>query len=81
MIESNKDYTKTANIVLATTLSFFYPIQKIDFDLNGNAIFVFPLDSEMVEKRFWKKELKFDPISFSDHRRTLIAMINESKKS
>lgn len=79
-MNSYKDKTKTSNIVLATTFCFFYQIQQIEFDTRGQAIFVFPQDTLKVEERFWRKELKFDPISFSDHRRNLISMINESKQ-
>jgi hypothetical protein len=62
----HEDYYQTSDLALATTLSIFYPIEKIDRENPHKAQFLFKRCEALEETidRYWLNSLMVDPKDF-----------------
>jgi hypothetical protein len=80
-ILKEKDFYRTSDLALATTISLFYPIEAIDKQNPRKAYFVFKREEgldELIEK-YWKGELRIDPKMFFNQLRVIKARLYGSE--
>lgn len=60
---NQKNFYRTSDMALATTLSLFYPIENIDRSNPNRVSFLFKLDSQLNSflKKYWQRKIKVDP--------------------
>ena len=77
-LKENQYYT-TSYLLLATALSFNFPLFALDKSNPNEIQFLFEHSKELDEmvEAFWRKELRFEPIVFEDQRKSLLRRIND----
>lgn len=76
-ILNEKDFYRTADLALATTISLFYPIEVIDKQNPRKAQFLFKREAGLDEliERYWQGELKVDPQAYFNALRVVKARL------
>jgi len=71
---------KTADLPCASALALFCPIRTLEKNGSAKVFFVFEKTKELedVERKFWNKELRVDPLEFSNQMKSLKTRIYES---
>ena len=61
-----KDYYKTSDLALATTLSLHYTIDVLDKQNPHKALFLFKKEDSLDKllEAYWKRELKVEPQTY-----------------
>jgi hypothetical protein len=80
-ILKEKDFYRTSDLALATTISLFYPIEAIDKQNPRKAYFIFKREEgldELIEK-YWKGELRIEPKTFFNQLRVIKARLYGSE--
>lgn len=78
----NQDnFYKTSDLALATAISLFYPIEKIDKADSGKAYFLFKRDKnlEQLIRDYWKQELKIEPQNYFNQLKIIKARLYASE--
>jgi len=72
-------YYVTSYLLLATALNCDYPLETIDKSNSNTVKFIFKHSSQLDKtvELFWKRELRYEPVSFEDTRKSLLRRINE----
>lgn len=79
-MEINEHYS-TPDLNLATTISLSYPLDSIERLSDRKLSFVFKREEGMDQliESFWRREIKVEPNQYSEHRKVLIARINNKE--
>lgn len=66
-------FYKTSDLPLAVTLSLYFPLISVDKSSPRRARFAFEKTGVLEEfiDRFWRRELRIEPIEFSNQTRVL----------
>lgn len=72
-----KQYYKTSDIALATTLSLIHKIDSIDKTIPRRAEFTFIATVQLHEaiRKYWNKELRIEPRQYFDQLKALKAQL------
>jgi len=74
---NEKDFYRTADLALATTISLFYPIEMIERQNTRKSQFLFKREAgldELIES-YWRGELKVDPQAYFNALRVIKARL------
>lgn len=76
---NNDETFNTTDLILASTISLYYPIDGIDKLNPQKVIFVFKIDEQFSQllKKYWRRELVVEPISFFNQIKYLKSRIYE----
>lgn len=66
MEKMDDKYYSTSDLGHAAAISLFFPIEKIDRTNPRRAVFVFKRtkDLEEIVEKYWRKELRVDPLEY-----------------
>jgi hypothetical protein len=73
-ILDEKDFYRSADLALASTISLFYPLEAIDRPPNSHkAFFLFRRDEKLDEliESYWRGELKVEPQAYFNALRVI----------
>lgn len=83
--DQNKTFYETADLSLSTTLSLWYPIQRIVRSNPRKAIFVFEKTKELLNlvDAYYRDEIKVSPQTFFNQLRAIKARLyaNEGQQT
>jgi hypothetical protein len=76
-ILNREDFYKTSDLALATTLSLFHPIEKIEKANPRKAFFVFKKSENLDEllEKYWKGQLQVEPALYFQQLKILKARL------
>lgn len=77
---NEKNYTRTADLALATAVSLFYPLESIERG-GRKAQFVFKRDVGLDDliANYWRRELKVEPTAYFEALRLIKARLYENQ--
>jgi hypothetical protein len=70
-------YFSTPDLNLAVAVSLSYPLDCIEKLSDKKSVFVFKREEglDQLMESFWKRELRVEPIQFSEQKKLLLARI------
>ncbi|MBA3724764.1 MAG: hypothetical protein H0W89_07850 [Candidatus Levybacteria bacterium] len=77
-----QDYYSTTDLALATAISLFFPLEKIDKTTNSyKAQFLFRRSEKLDQfiETVWKNELKVSPLAYFSQLKNIKARLYASK--
>lgn len=76
-MEYENKHFKTSDLCLGTTISLYFPIQKVEFQNSGKGIFVFDKNKEIddIINRYWNGSLLVNPVEFFQQLKVLKSRI------
>lgn len=80
-MEINENFYTTPDLNLATVISLSYPLDCIERLSDRKMAFVFKREEglDKLIESFWKRELRFEPNQYSEHRKMLIARMGNEE--
>jgi len=70
---SQNDFVRTKDLNLAACVSLFFPVEAIDRQNPQKAEFIFKRNQELEEvvDKYWRNEIKVNPIDFAKQLKAL----------
>lgn len=75
------EYFSTPDLNLAVVISLSYPLDCIENLSGKKSVFVFKREEglDQLMESFWKRELRVEPIQFSEQKKLLLARIGNGE--
>jgi len=76
-----KQFYKTSDLGLTTTLSIFFPIKTIDRSNSRKVLFVFDQTNELNDfvNKYWRSEIVVEPQTFTNQIKNIKTRIYSSE--
>ena len=75
------EYFSTPDLNLAVVISLSYPLDCIENLSGKKSVFIFKREEglDQLMESFWKRELRVEPIQFSEQKKLLLARIGNGE--